>query len=406
MDPISPLPPAHHHPAPLQTLIPYLIPLLPNSLPLLRRIQFQPANSDSSSPFPNAHVFATFPPSPPPPSTPPEPLDLKNPPKPPFEFAAAWVDRSRAPETECWIFSTYEVREKHLNLKPFPSVTEVQDGGGNERIDRESREREGAEEARLQLLAVLNAIASLPGRREEDNEILVIGTLHASLLPLLTSPTDNILPFQRVLSRSRPGQIFRSPIDPEDDGVLSGIGQSTYKYLIPPPPSPPPGEEETPLLPPGYSIGQLTREDLSTCIANTDIPRTEATLAMLVNACVRYYLEGAEAGLLVAWAFLGADGSLNSLHTMPGHRGKGLAAAVVRRLMKGMLDEGDEEKPFGEGKRQRGDGWMCSDVYWDNEGGKGVAKGLGGREGWVDHWVGCDLRAVRRVWRRLDGETG
>ncbi|KAI4257822.1 MAG: hypothetical protein LQ352_001472, partial [Teloschistes flavicans] len=184
---MSPQPQAYRHPSPLATLTPHLIPLLPNSLPLLRRIQFQPADSTEPSPFPNAHVFATFPPStpsPPPPArsdvAPPSasaaapPLDLKNPTSPPFEFAAAWVDRSRAPETECWIFSTYEVWDGHGNFQAFARAEETAEGGKGgggaaaEKINYSLRSTPRAEEARRHLLAVLNAIACHGGPAADD----------------------------------------------------------------------------------------------------------------------------------------------------------------------------------------------------------------------------------------------
>ncbi len=144
-------------------------------------------------------------------------------------------------------------------------------------------------------------------------------------------------------------------------------------------------------------------------------------MAALKNACVRYRRweeddeddedgdEDAD-GELVAWAFLGVDGSLTSLHTEAAHRGKGLARAVVRGLLS--MDQGIgnheriERAAYGEGYMGGWAGWATSDVYWDNRGGHGVAKGLGGREGWVNRWVGCDLGRCREVWRRQsEGEA-
>lgn len=345
------------------------------------------------------------------------------------------------------------MRDEHGNFPTagFPPSNPAR-GPADEKIDYALRATPRAEEARRGLLAILNAIAGLlpvkdgeGGREEEEEEILVIGSLHTCLLPLLTSPTDhhhNLFPFQRVLSRSRAANptsgvlsgieqaTYKYLIPPappstptnnsssngSDDagGVLSGIGQATYKYLIPPAPSTLSSSDGISGLgrgkgKKGYVLSELRSSELGICIANTDIPRTEEGLGMLRSVCVRYCSppveeqprekkrgvggEGEERdkgkgkgdgyreeGEVVAWAFLGADGSFSSLHTMPEHRGKGLAGAVVRGLMR------------------KGEGWMSSDVYWDNEGGKGVARGLGGREGWVVHWVGCDLEAVRRVW--------
>ncbi|KAL8734208.1 MAG: hypothetical protein Q9166_001694 [cf. Caloplaca sp. 2 TL-2023] len=419
MSPPTSLTIAHRHPSPHVTLIPHLLSLLPNSLPLLRRIQHLP-------PSPNACVFATFPPStPPPPSSASTTLDLRNPPSPAFEFAAAWVDRTRAPETECWIFSTWEIRAEG-NYRQFP--TEGEGGGG---IDYSSRNKKGAGKARLDVLAVLMAIADIqppPGpppvqtsndassdddddgggrhgreKGNKSNDILVIGSLHDALTPLLTSPppptpTDH-LEAQKVLSRERTG---KDAMDHVGEGLLVGIGEPTHKFLIAPPP---PGDISIPQLPYGYRFGVLRKDELALCVSRTKIPRTVETLGSWANVCVRYHdpdgstLEAKGEEKLVGWAFLSPDGSLSSLHVEAAHRGKGLARAVTRRLMMGLLSS-EEERFEGCGKGERGRGWMSSDVYWDNEGGKGVAKGLEGRHGWVCRWVRADLGRGREVWRR------
>lgn len=399
------LPRAYHHLSPLSTVVPHLLPLLPNSLPLLRRIQFP---SDTS---PQAHVFATFPPStPPPPVTASSTLELKDPPPPAFSFAATWADRSRFPETECWIFSTYEVLPQHKNYSSFPTTANLSQAL---RVDYSSRNQPEAVSARLQILATLNAIASLPpipeisdGSGTSNSDTLVIGTLHQALLPLLTSPDDNF-PEQRVLSRSSASSTHFSPTS---DGVLSGIGEPTWKWLIPPPSSSPSSKIPASELPRGYTSSTIQKEDLKLCMSRTSIPRSENTLAVLKNACVRYRSDehNKGEGEVVAWAFLGVDGSLNSLHVEPAHRGKGLARFVVGELIRsGVGGKGggmtEEEREEGEENEK---GWISSDVYWDNEGGHGVARGLGGRGGWVNRWVGCNLRRVKEVWERVGGDEG
>lgn len=384
---------AYHHPSPLSTLVPHLLPLLPNSLPLLRRIQFP---SDTS---PEAHVFATFPPSTPPPSaTPSTTSELQDPPSPIFSFAATWADRSRFPETECWIFSTYELLPRHKNYSPFPTIANSTPAP---KIDYTTCSQPAAKKARLQLLAILNAVASLPPlAKESDNgsisnsNILVIGTLHHALVPLLTSPDDKF-PEQRVLSRSSSSS-SSTQFSPTSDGVLSGIGEPTWKWLIPPSFS---SSSPAAALPKGYTSSTLRKEDLKLCMSRTSIPRSENTLVVLKDSCVRFRSDDEEDAKPIAWAFLGVDGSLNSLHVEPEHRGKGLARSVVGELIRrGVGGKGGTDGEQEEEAEEKG--WISSDVYWDNEGGHGVAKGLGGKEGWANRWVGCDLRRVREVWGR------
>ena len=93
------LPPTFPHPNAFDTLLPHLLPLLPSTLPLVRRIQFH-----LSSPY--ATVHATFPPS-------------RAPTAPPPHFSACWVDRTRHPETECWIFSTHETSHNASTSHPI-----------------------------------------------------------------------------------------------------------------------------------------------------------------------------------------------------------------------------------------------------------------------------------------------
>lgn len=102
-------------------------------------------------------------------------------------------------------------------------------------------------------------------------------------------------------------------------------------------------------------------------------------------------------GELVAWAFLGTDGSLTSLHVEPQHRGRGLAKAVTRKLMRDMARQ--------EGARRfRGSGGVevvSSDIFVGNVESEGVVRALGGREGWMCCWVGADLGRLGQVVGRM-----
>ncbi|KAL8846159.1 MAG: hypothetical protein Q9221_008739, partial [Calogaya cf. arnoldii] len=212
---------------------------------------------------------------------------------------------------------------------------------------------------------------SPPFHPKNKNNNLIIGSLHNSLLPLLISPTDRFQE-RRVLPRNRvDDDDGKDVIDRQGHGVLASIGEKVMKYLIPPPTSSRGEKESTSPLPPGYEFGTLRKEDLETCVQRTFIPRTIAALSSYRNVCARYPDAQAKGeGELVAWVFLSSDGSLGSLFVELEHRGKGLARAVVGRLLVDSREEGECEE------RERGKGWVSSDVYLDNEGGKGVAVGL------------------------------
>lgn len=290
------------------------------------------------------------------------------------------MDRSLAPETECWIFSTYE-RE---------------DGC------------EDAAEARARVLSLLYAIAisdvevAGDGATGTSFPLMVLGTLSEKLVTLLAREDMHWLSPSRVVARA----IDAAPSSREMKGVLSALSIPYVKWLIEPPPSVPEvGEEKAP--PEGLVYSRPHRSELRTVLARSEIPRKEETLAGLGSAGVRVsdleptsdggLIEGqghTDDGELVAWAFLGVDGSLTSLHVEPPYRGKGLAKACSARLFS-LLAREPEAMGFRPLDTKGGEGWAHSDVAEDHFESAGVARGLGGREGWRIRWVGVDLDRVR-----------
>ena len=250
-------------------------------------------------------------------------------------------------------------------------------------------------------------------------------------------------------------------------GVLSEWSISYVKFLIPPPPppsSPPPpapapasadgvrekggengeGEKGGERLAEGYYFDEPAENELELVTSRTAIPHQVATMAILGSAGVRWRgpvsigdgprvtMDGVaeadgdengqseserEGGRLVAWVFLGLDGSLKSLHVEREHRGKGLAKAVCRQIFtklgqkegggmgfRGLEGTGDGEEGGGRGMGEW-EGWVHSDVAETNKESAGVARALGGRSGWGVRWVGVDLGVVGEVWGRLvEGE--
>ena len=414
------LPPTHIHPNPLLTLAPHLTPHLPHSLPLLRRLQ----HNHSS---PHARTLATFPPNTSTPSSSPSSSSSSS------SYSALWIDRSRGPETECWIFSTHELppSSPHRN--------------------------NNADLARGEILALLNAVAELPvpGNRSPPGggaDFVVVGSLRESLVEILGGEELGYLKPQSVLSRDLADLPSNAAKEEEEEGgngegngnregemagrkgVLGGLSTPYMKWIIaplPPTPTPPPAQEheqsERELhLPPGYhySRPRAERGELELVLSRTSIPRSEATLAKLGSVGIRYVDPGGardrlgeeeeekkeekeekERGQLISWAFLGPDGSLTSLHVEEPHRGQGLAKAVAKRLFKAL-----KEDMGGVGFRAVGGdgGWAHSDVAIENKESAGVARGLGGVEGWVVRWVHVDLGRVRGlvVGGGVDSEGG
>ncbi|KAL2041441.1 hypothetical protein N7G274_005823 [Stereocaulon virgatum] len=434
-----PHPQTHTHTDPLKTLAPFLLPDLPHSLPLLRRIQHRLSS-------PTARTLATFPP----------PTSITTP--PPSSFSALWIDRSRAPETECWLFSTYE-----LPSRPHTPHDEAQ--------------------AKAQILALFHAVATLPPPepRRANDDVVILGTLNECLLPLLAaSDLEHLVP-EKVLSRSVVGDARTRGTDGEgkkgreDVGVLSGLSVPYMKWIIAPPPSPAPAtdagngnnqvEQDIP-LPANYHFDRVRAEkgEYKLVISRSDIPRTEKTLSELGSKGIRYLAplsspspspsssfshssnttlpppkastatatakatkdasssnkdtdtdtDTDPSGDLISWSFLSPDGSLSSLHVEPAHRGLGLAKAVSRRLFRHLAEDpagmgfraveplavetgGGEGIDWGGVRAVRDEAWAHSDVAVDNLGSAGVVRRVGGREGWVVRWVGVGVGMVGGV---------
>jgi poly-gamma-glutamate capsule biosynthesis protein CapA/YwtB (metallophosphatase superfamily) len=99
----------------------------------------------------------------------------------------------------------------------------------------------------------------------------------------------------------------------------------------------------------------------------------------------------------IAWGFLGADGSLTSLHIEQAYRGKGLARLLTKKLFKeggyeaarldGVGAEEDTERGEANQERDMAQRWCHADVALDNKSSRGLCRGLGGEEGWVVYWL-------------------
>ena len=166
------------------------------------------------------------------------------------------------------------------------------------------------------------------------------------------------------------------------------------------------GKEAARLAGLGLAWTTVREGEFGLVASRTEIPRSGRTMRLLgsVGLRRRRSTDGGtgeeEDGELVAWAFLGPDGSLTSLHVEPAWRGRGLGKLVTRRLF-GLLGRGEGESGFGDvGVGQE---WCHSDVATDNQGSIGVARGLGGEEGWECFWGWVDLGEVERMGGGREG---
>ncbi|PYH47853.1 uncharacterized protein BP01DRAFT_372031 [Aspergillus saccharolyticus JOP 1030-1] len=152
--------------------------------------------------------------------------------------------------------------------------------------------------------------------------------------------------------------------------------------------------------------------------SRTVIPRSDATLAMLPGAAVYVHRpsdpdpgprgvgegegegESASGGIRtpetpVAWAFLGPDGSLATLHVEAEYRGRGLAGMVAHEAMRrGMVVDGrwsGNDSLNGQngdgGSDSQHQGLVHTNVAMENKASRRVMEKLGGRLGWTVTWT-------------------
>ncbi|KFH42744.1 hypothetical protein ACRE_065290 [Hapsidospora chrysogenum ATCC 11550] len=126
----------------------------------------------------------------------------------------------------------------------------------------------------------------------------------------------------------------------------------------------------------GYYDKWLFRaEDLPPEGELAELPRgMRPLLASLPSEVIRL-----DNGTPVAWAFLGPDGSLISLHCEEPYRRRGLSKALAAKLMR-----------RGPGA-YADDGWASADVAGDNLASRAMCKSLGGTRHWEVSWVLFDV---------------
>ncbi|KAI0136578.1 hypothetical protein BJ170DRAFT_710613 [Xylariales sp. AK1849] len=251
-------------------LYPFLTSHLPHSLPLLRRLQFCRFAGGITE---HARVlWAASGGADPSGDVPPGTL-----------FAAAYVDLSRGPETQMWLYSS-------LQSLPSPSEAEARAAGD-------------------QALALLREVRrvrdeSRHGADEESRRPILLGTLSEMLRGVLTT-RGCVFPYSSQWDK----WMFRT--------------DSLPTVAI-----------DAQLEAEGLRWGKVRREDIAFVLSRTAIQRKERTVVLLPSKAITR-----EDGTPIAWCFLGPDSSLTSLHCEEEYRGRGFAKAVAIKLMRDHLQD-------------------------------------------------------------------
>ncbi|KAL7805287.1 hypothetical protein V8C44DRAFT_341027 [Trichoderma aethiopicum] len=123
-------------------------------------------------------------------------------------------------------------------------------------------------------------------------------------------------------------------------------------------------------LPSGMYWDSASLEDCQIVVSRTDIPRTAEVLVNLPNLMIKR-----DDGTPIAWALLGTDGSLVSVHCEEPYRRRGLAKKLATKLLL------EKSAQFGD------DGWLCADVSPSNESSRAMCKSLNGKPDWLVSWI-------------------
>jgi len=134
------------------------------------------------------------------------------------------------------------------------------------------------------------------------------------------------------------------------------------------------------LLPEGFTVGRVPSDQLDVVLSTSSIKRQASTLLILPSVGLLNH-----EGKLVAWGYIGIDGSFATLYALPEVRGRGLASYVAVELLS-RLNRGEFSDIGFDGRS----GYVHSDVYEGNKESEGVMKSLGGSIGWVTSYVRVD----------------
>ncbi|KIH87624.1 hypothetical protein SPBR_08933 [Sporothrix brasiliensis 5110] len=323
-------------------------------------------------------------------------------------FAAAFVDLSKARETATWIYASDQDQSLPAGADLYAADNDqpaswVVDRGAELVSAWSPARRARSRRLVLALLRRIRAIAQdvapalavrFPGRFGTEGTAAdvvknVKANIHDGIRYLLQSPgnaaddpdrTAIVLTyfdaFDKWLFRFEDVPVLSQP---EDTELVTGIHEDVADG--------PDGARAS------LSWDRVrSHDDASLVISRTSIPRTVHTLLGVPSVALREKAATkGQDGTLQAWAFVGVDGSLWTLHTEPKYRGRGLAKTLAARLLRqycGVFNATvDGQSGNGIADDAKGDGWCAADVSAKNRQSQAVCRRLGGKRAWATSWI-------------------
>lgn len=141
-------------------------------------------------------------------------------------------------------------------------------------------------------------------------------------------------------------------------------------------------------LPPGFVYGKVDPKDYPLVKSRTQIPRQDRTLVKLPSVAIYPTDTSSSTPQPIAWAFLGLDASLTTLHVEPAYRGLGLAKSLSLKLFSENMNIYWQYNPStGEQNGHVDERYGHADVATDNIASQRVCESLGGNWHFEVFWM-------------------
>nr|OQO30562.1 hypothetical protein B0A51_01188 [Rachicladosporium sp. CCFEE 5018] len=285
----------------------------------------------------------------------------------------AFVDRSCRPETEVWLFGSWEVSPTPTNSGQFESVSSSTNIYNDKAILSLLHN----------LLVAFKALGLPPSIHQahpdaEDSTDTAVDSAGLSKSDYAAHASNpNIMLWGSIHARTIPYLQTLNVLSGESSTTVVPNHMFIFDVLT----------MTTPLnLPSSVRWGKLSKEHFALVRSRTQIPRQDRTLAALPNLGL-FPTSGSvhEQSSPVAWAFVGLDASLTTLHVEPAYRRMGLAQKLTTKLFRDEMG-----LFFADGMEKLAQGY----VIVGNEASKGMCESLGGMAEWTVYWVRVNLGKV------------
>ncbi|KAK5135389.1 hypothetical protein LTR08_005331 [Meristemomyces frigidus] len=296
-------------------------------------------------------------------------------------WTIAFADRSCRPETEVWLFGSWEA------APPAPEATEAWHAIDN------------------LVLELVEAMKALPIPTSIHHHQATTETPNGA--EAITTPTANATADRDASGHTRTdyadhaanasimlwGAVHESTfhvlqrlalLSPEHKAVEEPNHTFIFDIAALPPP-------QTSPLPEGLRWAAVRGADFALVKSRTQIPRQTRTMAVLPSLALYPAPTPAADGdgdvaeaAPIAWAFIGLDSSLTTLHVEPAYRGQGLAKLLSAKIFReGMAHFHTDDEAV--------DRMALGFVQVGNKASEGMCRSLGGKADWRAYWLRVDL---------------